>query len=347
MTEQMVNLSMKVGTEPQVFLEWIGYGGHAHLSRMMHDIATKPYPESMVLPVVCFPDDRSMHRNIRDYELWKATVDKFGDYPMVLTDNRRSTDVAKMDEALVTALASVEACFGYTPSMGSLAETASEFKNEGCRWVAVESGVIPALDRDALRQPKKRQLEEEHRRAIGNIAQRIKKSIWDIAEPHNRFDKSAFFTPGSRESEQRIYVVVPCTRREMDLVRDDVEDQLSREGFKKDFPGTKVGYAPGNPEWPSRPKDSQYVHVSKLVGLPAEPLPESITSILYNEPLRTEDPPAYFHRRNGFGPGSPASDRNGPSAEGLTRSSGNTTDATDPADAAATPGSAIRTADAL
>ena len=307
MTEQMANVSMKAGTEPQVFLEWTGYGGHAHLSRMMHDIATERYPESMVLPVVCFPDDRSMHRNIREHGLWGATEDTFRDlhgapYPMLLTDNRRGTDVNKLDEALVTTLASVEACFKSTQSMGSLAEVASEFKNEGCGWIVVESGVIPVLDRRALQQRTKKQSDEDHRKAIGKMAQRIKQSIKDIAEPLNRFDKSAFFTPGTRESEQRIYVVMPYTDAEMKGIRDDIEDQLGREGFKDHFPGTKVGYAPGNPECPSRPDGWQYVHISKLVGLPLHPLPESITSILYDQPLQDVARRAYFDRRNGAGP---------------------------------------------
>lgn len=344
MTEKMVNLSMQVGTEPQVFLEWIGYGGHAHLSRMMHDIATKDYPESMVLPVVCFPDDRSMHRNIREHMLWEATVATFGAYPMVVTDNRRGTDVARLDESLVTALASVEACFGYTPSMGSLAEVASEFKNEGCSWIIVESGVIPVLDRGHSRQPRKRQSDEEHRRAIGNMAQRIKKSIWEIAEPHNQFEKSAFFTPGTSESEQRIYVVVPCTRAEMADIRKDVEDQLNREGFKRDFPGTKVGYAPGNPESPHRPAGWQYVHVSKLVGLPRHPMPASITSILNNEPLPSEAAGAYFHRRNGAGPHAPASDGYDVNGEEPTPSAQDAPGA-GPTDAESTPVSPAQTAD--
>lgn len=358
MTIEMMNQALKSGTEPQVFLEWIGYGGHAHLSNMMHGIATKPYPESMVLPVVCFPDDRSMHRNIRrrdirGNDLWDLTVQCYQDrvgrpYPMILTDNRRDTDVIKMDEALVTALASVEACFRFTPSAGSLAETASEFKNEGCVWIVVETGVISVIDRRALPRRRQKQSDDAHRKAIGNMAQRIKQSIWEIAQPYNRFDKSAFFTPGPwdeeqgvYENEQRIYVVMPFMDRDVEDIRKDIEDQLNRESFKKHFPGTKVAYAPGNPQWDSRPDGWQYVHISKLMGLAQDPVPQSITSILNDEPVPDDQAHKYFYRRNGEEPTPPASDgtvindqdppaANGANANGAGHGDGpsETTDAT-------------------
>ena len=125
-------------------------------------------------------------------------------------------------------------------------------------------------------------------------AQKIKDRICEIALPENRYDKSAFFIPGTRESEQRIYVTMPLLPNEVKEIKDDIEDQLKREDFSKALPGTQIAYAAGNPQ-PANPSNLEYIHVVKFVGLPAEPRPVSLTSILNDEPL-PDDP---LHRRHG------------------------------------------------
>ena len=116
------------------------------------------------------------------------------------------------------------------------------------------------------------------------LAQKVKDRIFEIAEPKNRFRKSAFVDPGTRENEQRIYVTLPLRDNEVNDIREDIEDQLKREEFSKAYPGTQIAYAAANPQ-SSTPENCEYVHIVKLVGLDQDPQPLSISSILNNEPL--------------------------------------------------------------
>ena len=293
MVEKMERQSLISGTEPQVILEWIGFGGHAMLSYMLHDIVVKRFPEANVLPIVCFPDDRGMQQNIREHKIWdEATemlrkVEKDGkktDIPILLTDNRRATDFRRLDESLVTALAAVEACFKYEPSFGSLAEVTSVLNITGNRWIAVENTEISIINRQALSQKNGKQSPENHQRAMSKLAQKIKDRIFEIAEPENRFEKSAFFQHGSHENEQRIYIAMPLGNDEVKAIREDIEDQLKREQFSKSFPGTQIAYGAGNPQTDT-PPNCEYVHIVKFVGLTAKPQPASLSSILNDKPL--------------------------------------------------------------
>ena len=279
MVEKMEHLSLSAGTEPQIILEWIGFGGHAMLSYMFHDIVAKRFPEARILPIVCFPDDRGMHKNIREHGIWDQTVEVFGSDATLITDNRIATDYRRLDESLITALSAVEGCFAYEPSSGSLAEVISVFNITGNRWVTVENTEIPVLNRKALSRRAGRHSDENHKKALSKLAQKVKDRVFEIAQPENRFPKSAFFYPGTRENEQRIYVTLPLLGDEVQAIRDDLEDQLKREEFNKAFPGTQIAYAAGNPQTRT-PENWEYVHVIKFAGLDIEPTPLSISSIL-------------------------------------------------------------------
>ena len=288
MVEKMERQSLIAGTEPQVILEWIGFGGHAMLSYVLHDIVTKRFPEASILPIVCFPEDRGLHRNIREREIWDeatAMLRKDGkDIAVLLSDNRMGADFNQLDESLITSLAAVEACFKYEAAAGSLAEVTSVFNITGSRWIVVENTEIPIINREALRQRNGKQSPENHNRAMSKLAQKIKDRIFEIAEPENRFAKSASFALGTHDNEQRIYVTMPLEDYEVKEIREDIEDQLKREEFSKSFPGTQIAYADGNPQTDT-PENCVYVHIVKFVGLAAEPQPPSLTSILYDKRL--------------------------------------------------------------
>ena len=282
-------LSLRAGADPQVILEWIGFGGHAKLSYMLHDIVKMRFPEARIRPIICFPDDQTMHQNIRKDSIWPATEEMLGpNVAVLLTDNRGSADFQKLDDLLTTALAAVEACFRYERSVGSLVEIVSTFIiNQSC-WIPVEHTKIPIPNRNALAQNGSRPAAADPGKAKAKQAQKIKARIFDLALPENRYDKSAFLTPGTRESEQRIYVTMPLERDEVREIRDDIEDQLKREEFRKAFPRTHIAYADGNPH-PPNPQNREYIQIVKLAGLPEIPRPVSLTSIPDNEPL-SDDP---------------------------------------------------------
>ena len=297
MVKSMKNLSLEAGTEPQIILEWIGFGGHAMLSDMLHQIVKQQFPESRILPIVCFPDDRSMHKNIRDHKIWDKTMEVYGRQSeeefgssMLLTDNRRSADFERLDEQLTTALASIEACWQYREASGSLAEVVSEFNLAMNRWIVVENTEIPLLrseipadNQQQNSQTVNRNEDSSVKKARGKVAQQIKDHIFKIAHPENCFQKSAFYQPGTIDAEQRIYVTIPVGKEDVDAIREDIEDQLVRERFTEAFPGTHIAYAFANPRSLDE-KQWRWVHISKLVGLAEHPTPASITSIINNEP---------------------------------------------------------------
>ena len=341
MVSKAEGLALRSGTDPQVILEWIGFGGHAKLSYMLHDIVKIRFPEARILPIICFPDDQTMHQNIRQDSIWPATEEMLGpNVAALLTDNRRGPDFGKLDDSLTTALAAVEACFRYQRAVGSLAEIVSTFIINQSRWISVEHTKIPIPNRNALAQNGNRPAAADPGKARAKQAQKIKARIFDLALPENRYDKSAFLTPGTRESEQRIYVTMPLERHEVEEIKDDIEDQLKREEFRKAFPRTHIAYADGNPH-PPNPQNLEYIHIVKFVGLAAEPRPVSLTSILDNEPL-PDDPRRLRHYdvktrgqqivENGHILGKPATaSAAAGDAAPATRSNGNTpSDATSP-----------------
>ena len=303
--EEMVakaqELSTQSGTDPQVILLWAGFGGHTMLTFMMRDLVYDYFPESAVLPVVSFPDERSMLRNIRDKDIWHKFLEVFtyenddGSHnrpPILLTDNRRSVSSSyqRLDQLVVGSLAAVESGFKLDPSSSSLAEVVSEFRNNDNRWIVAEHAEFPINIHTEQGAPPAESVEV----AKGKIAQGIKDVILRIANPQNTYSKSAFFTPRGRNSDiskdadQRIYVVMPYGEDHIRDIEQNISDQLNREQFRRQFPGTRVAYGKNETAGEFRNK----IHIYKLVGLQADPTPLSISTILNDDLI----PETYLQR---------------------------------------------------
>ena len=280
MVDEMERQANEAGMVPQIILEWLGFGGHAKLAYLVHEKVSARFPTTKFLPIYCFPSERVLEANIRDYQLWEEAEAIIGTGPAIITDNRAAGSVDTIDERIAVALAAVEGCFRFKPEVGSIGETISMLNQDGARWVGIEVTDLPYRAHHTSKNPlRRRPNEDDEYMSHSSLVHSIKETIWRIANPENDEHHTADFVPPSWEAQQRIYVVLPFRREIVEDIKADVEDQLNRETFSGAYPGTTVAFAPGNTRWRQHDRFN-YGHVCKLVGMPADPMPPTIERIL-------------------------------------------------------------------
>ena len=284
--DEMERLAHEAGVRPQIIIEWIGFGGHAKLSYLIHEHVAARFPGAQFLPVFCMPSERVLEQNIRDYQLWEAAEEIIGPIASLITDNRASGSLQILDERIALGLAAIEASYRFRPDVGTMAEIVSMLNLNHSRWVSLDATDLPYRV-GKLRRSRSKVVMQEQRMAHSSVVQSIKQAIWQIAAPDNTENHTGYFTATDYGSEQRIYCILPFTPEVTEEIKTDVEDQLQREVFHGPYAGTKVCFAPGNSLW-RRQNGLSYGHVIKIAGLPAEPMPQSVERILNEEAsLRT------------------------------------------------------------
>ena len=254
MADRMYAQSNAAGTTPQVIIEWIGFGGHAHLSYLFHHIIAERFPDSTFLPIICLPNERILERKMRE-EIWHITQQVHGETQSIITDNAVATDVTSIDHRLAIALASVESAYRSSPESGTLAEIATMFGLTSSQYLGIAEKHLPIRIQDdsiVLGQD-------------DSTIHAIKQAVWQIA-PAKQRDWLANYAPPPQDGEQRITVAIPTDRDSMQIFADDILDQLRREDFEYAYPGTKVSFAPANFKWSQEEEDKgvTYAHVSKI-----------------------------------------------------------------------------------
>ena len=299
MIDRMEQLSNESGVRPQLIIEWIGFGGHARLSYLFHEMLVERFRSARILPVYCMPDDRVLEQNIRDYGLWSEAQSILGGIPSVITDNRSFHNLRHLDERVAMTLASIEACYKYRPEYGTMAETVATFGIHGSRWLGLEMCDIAYRDAGIVqrtREPEKdlrqrlpkrlrpklpnKQETISERAAATMASQLVKEAIWRIAAPSNDEIHTAFMGNAPYDAEQKIYVILPFDVETTERIKNDVIDQLQRETFNGPYPGTKVCFASGNANYSNVPDGYVAGHVCKVYGIDTETPPPSVLRIL-------------------------------------------------------------------
>ena len=261
MVERMTDLSHRAGTYPQLIIEWIGFGGHAQLSYLMHDIVQRQFPNATYLPIFCLPDERVLERSMREV-IWEQAMEAHGNRMSILTDNATSNDVEMLDSRLALALAAVEAAYKASPEVGTLAELAGMMGMTHASWLGVAELHIPIRV-------------EEDRLVMGrdeSTLHDIKAMIWEMAGRKSQNYALAEHGPHDRHAEQQIYVSMPVAREHILDIRADILDQLRREEFEAAYPATKVRFAPANYRF--RERDTAVnAHVTKIFNAGTGPQP--------------------------------------------------------------------------
>ena len=255
MTDAMEQKASEAGVRPQLILEWIGFGGHARISYLFHEMLTERFPGARILPVYCIPDDRVLEQNIREYRLWEEAQEIIGAAPSVVTDNRCASNLRTLDERVATALAAAEACYRFRPEYGTMAETASTFALHGSRWLGLQITDIPYLEnnessgnaRDSVRSSgsgsgsgspeSAANAWRDPRAAVTARAQAIKEAIWRIAAPDNDEHHTGYLGRAQHKDEQRIYCLLPFHPDITDAIKDDVRTRRGRR-FARPRPRT-------------------------------------------------------------------------------------------------------------
>lgn len=275
-TEKIAN---EAGIRPQVIIEWLGFGGHARLSSLIHEQFAERFTGAKFLPIYCIPAERVLEENIREHQLWEETEKIIGAVASVITDNRAAGSLQILDERIAIALASVEAAYRFRPEVGTLAEVVSSFNIGGNRWLRLDTSELAYRAGQPQKAKASRRAQREGRMIKSAVVQSIKEAIWRLAEPDNDENHTGFFPPANHTAEQRIYCLLPFTPSVTADIKDDVEDQLTRETFTGPYASTKICFAPGNALW-SNHDQFAYAHLSKFTGLPPEPIPTSIARVL-------------------------------------------------------------------
>ena len=278
MVEKMERNANEAGVRPQVIIEWIGFGGHARISHLIHEHVALRFPNTVFLPVYCIPADRVLEQNIRDYDLWNKGLEVMGDHPAVITDNMAGASVQVLDERVAIGLAAIEAAYRFRPDVGTLAELISSYHIAQNRWIALDTIELPYRT-SRSRQRKNSRAQREQRIVRAAMAHSIKQAIWRIAAPDNQENHTGYLPASRHDAVQRIYCILPFMPETVELIKDDIEDQLRREEFHLPYPATKVCFAPGNAMWQAK-DDFTYAHICRIVGLPEHPLPQSISRVL-------------------------------------------------------------------
>ena len=280
MLNEMERRMAEAGSRPQIVVEWIGFGGHALISYMLHDMIVDRFPATKILPIFSLPAERQLEENIRRHGIWDTAQRTLGDTPCLITDNRSGYNFGLLDERVAMAIASIEACAQFKPETGTLGEVVNIFAQNGSKWLSLDCCEIP---HPVNTRSWRRRSERDRRLSLQEVGHQILTAINSISEPKHDETRTAVFRPPDRQSEFRISVVLPFDAETVAYIQDDVEDLLKREEYERVFPGGKVSFAPGNSMFRGR-QDISHIHISKLTGYPVEEVPVSLARIIDNEP---------------------------------------------------------------
>lgn len=302
--DRMMDIAEKrseaVSAQPQIIIEWLGFGGHAKIGGLLHQKLVDAFPEATFLPILLLPREHVLEENMRR-ETWGAYEltmgrenEKTGDYgngpPVLLTDNRQSTrgNFRTLDDNLAIGLASIEAAVKYQTDSGSLAETVASFSDYSNGWLCMR---VLSRRLDVADVPIQRN-RFSPRRLMGGLGNRqtailkgkdnhltwqIKDALWEIADTGKHSElQMALHDPIDDESVMRIVVALPADENGIREIEEDVRDQLERENFEEAFPNMSYSFAPAH--FPGSDNDHK-MYVSMFYPL-RHPGVESIQRIM-------------------------------------------------------------------
>ena len=304
MVDTVARRSEEVGSPPQVILEWLGFGGHAKLGGVLHQMLRGQVPGRAVPPDYADAqgarsgrehakgDMGSLRRDDGPLARPRTINSSAGEghqmrgYPALITDNRISRDLpAALDNRLAIGLASMEAGMRDRIDSGSLSETVASFGGYSNGWFGMRV-MSRRLDVNNVPQLSPRWLPSRLRRSelvvVNDDAKQLswatKKAMWDILDP-NRHDMNLAnheFIHG--ESVMRMVITLPVEPEGLAEIENDVRDQLDREDFELAYPNLTWSFASANFQ---ETLGDRHMHVSLLYPLQTENI-YSITDIMHD-----------------------------------------------------------------
>ena len=289
--EQLVNgawrNSMKIGASPQIIIEFFGCGGHIKLAGVLHNKLKETYPDAMFLPVLALPQDSILEQRLKD-KTWAMFEEAFSGERVLITDNKMAS-FKDMDRRLSAGLASIATAQFSDPTASSMADIVSIHKELSGGWFGMSVVRRPLL----TQRVRKMGVFSERRISVGRsnkLAEETRFAVWKSFEPSGHLAKHQSLSP---ESPQHLIVELPLSVEAMEETKEDVMDQLTREGLFTQYPNLKVAFASARFE--SEAEDEEDLYVTRFFAL-GGPI-QSIDEIMEVSP--PADPPY----QTGFGSG--------------------------------------------
>jgi len=293
MVDTVSRRAEEVGSPPQIILEWLGFGGHAKLGGVLHQMLQDRFPDALFLPIMLMPREHVLEENMRR-ETWGAYEEtmglarpgssvKKGGAPALVTDNRLSRDYVRLDNKLAIGLASLEAGMRDRIDSGSLAETVASFGGYSNGWFGMRVmnrrlDVVDVPQRSRWFGP----LRGRELVVVNDDAKQLtwatKKAMWDILDPNRRDMNLANHDFVHGESVMRMVITLPIETAGLTEIESDVRDQLDREEFELAYPNLTWSFASANFQ---ENADDRHMHISLFYPLQTENI-YSITDIMHD-----------------------------------------------------------------
>ena len=264
MVDTLSRRAEEVGSPPQIIMEWFGFGGHAKLGGVLHQMLLEKFPEAIFLPIILLPREHVLEENMRR-ETWAAYEetmllpspysdegDEFRGFPAVVTDNRIARDVRLLDDKLAIGLASLEASMGYKVDSGSLSETVNSFRDYSNGWfgMRVLSRRVDVTSTRASSRGWMGPFRPKEMVVVNDDAKQLtwetKKAMWDIVDPRRTDLDLAHHRFVETDAVMRMVVSMPVDASGLQEIERDVADQLDREDYSLAYPNLVWSFAPAN-----------------------------------------------------------------------------------------------------
>ena len=253
-----------VGAPPQLIVEFLGFGGHAIIGALIHKKLFDAFPGATFLPVLLIPREHALEEWMR-----QGTWDQYEHYlqgqTVLITDNRAGNP-ADLDNRLSVGLASIEATAQTDPQSGSLAETVASLAPFSSGWfgMSVAQRKLPATAQWEWKQmPPGWQVRLIKGRA-NELAWEVRSALWDCLKPEAQL---ARHEPPSDDAPQRVVATLPLFKDELVEVKEDVMDQLRREGFFDQYPNLNLSFGSARFSGPTRQATDLFMYATRFYPL--------------------------------------------------------------------------------
>lgn len=285
-----------VGAPPQFIVEFLGFGGHAIIGAIIHRKLFEAFPAATFLPVLLIPREHALEEWMR-----QGTWDQYEQYlegqTVLITDNRAGNP-AELDNRLAIGLAAIECTAQTDPQSGSLAESVASLAPFSSGWfgMSVAQRKLPATAHWEWKQlPPGWQIRLLKGRA-NELAWEVRSAIWDSLKPEAQL---ARHDPPSNEAPQRVVATLPLLKEEMGEVKEDVMDQLRREGFFEQYPNLNLSFGSARFAGPTRHPAELFMYATRLYPL-IGPV-QSVQDIMNRHGLSQDATNPEMIQRTGFG----------------------------------------------
>ncbi len=261
--EQLVNgawrNSMKIGASPQIIVEFFGCGGHIKLAGVLHGKLKETFPDAMFLPVMALPQDSILEQRLKD-KTWAMFEEAYSGERVLITDNKMGS-FRDIDRRLSTGLASIATAQYSDPTASSMADIVSVHRDLSGGWFGMNVVRRPLLSE----RVRKMGVFSERRISVGRsnkLAGETRFAIWKAFEPLGQL---ARHDPLPSDMPQHLIVALPLSVEAMEATKEDVLDQLTREGLFTQYSNLKVSFA--SARFLSEAEDEEDLYVTRFYAL--------------------------------------------------------------------------------